>query len=96
MAVGDEFYVGRCRAAAAADEFGSGLDKSPRKFGHVFRRPHIKLAALNVTRQTGVRLGRKRFVGDSTHFFEGVEDVVRAHAAVQADDVDAEFVEACA
>ena len=83
----------RGRAAATADEFRPYLDKSSRKLRHIFGRAHVKLPPLHVTRQTGVRLGGERFAGNRTHFFEGVEQVIRAHAAVEADDIDAETVQ---
>ncbi len=83
----------RRRAAAAADEFRPGLDKPPREFRHIFRRAHIKLAALHIARQACVWLCGQFFRRQRAHFFERRQDVIRAHAAVQADHVDIELVE---
>ena len=57
--VGDQLDVRRRRAATAADELRARLDDAPRVLGHVLRRAHVKLTALHVARQAGVRLRRE-------------------------------------
>ena len=68
---GDQLDVRRRRTAAAADEFRTGLNEPSREFGHVLRRAHVKLAALYVARQTGIRLSRKVLGRDAHAFFRG-------------------------
>ena len=83
----------RRRAAAAADKTSAGLDETLRERRHVLGRAHVKLPPLNVARQPRVRLRGQVLGRNLAHLFESRQDVVRAHAAVQADDVRTEFVE---
>jgi hypothetical protein len=85
--------VSRSGAAAAADEFRTGLDETLSERRHVLRRTHIELAALNITRESGVRLCGEVLCRHLAHQFERGEHVVRAHSAIQADNVDPELIE---
>ena len=51
--VRDHLDVRRRHATTSAYESGARLDDAPGIFGHVLRRAHVKLAALDIARQAG-------------------------------------------
>ena len=80
--------VGR-GSAASADEARAGVDELAREAGHVLRRGHVDVAALDGARQSGVGHGGQRQARGQAHPLDGAEHGGGAVRAVAADDVRA-------
>ena len=80
--------VGR-GSATAADEACAGVDELAREAGHVLRRGHVDVAALDGAGQSGVGHGGQRQAGRQTHPLDDREHGGGAVRAVAANDVRA-------
>jgi hypothetical protein len=80
-------------AAAAADDLGACLHEMPGIARHVLGARHVHAAPAHVARHAGVRLRRQLLTRVRHHLLDRVENDLRPHRAIQADDVGAETVE---
>src|SRR5512133_2572708 len=77
----------RCRAAAAADQHGSGIDHLQALFGKVFRSCAVDVAAIDEFREAGVGKGGKRPSGPACKFAQGNEYLPGTCSAVGTDEI---------
>src|SRR5690606_27319074 len=81
----DKLDVCRGCAAAPPHKFCTRLYELSRVFAHILRRAHVKLTALYIARQSGVRLSGERLACDGSHFLQSLEYVVWTHPAIESD-----------
>ena len=81
------------RAAAAADELRAGLNEVARVARHVLGARHVHRAPRDIAWHAGVRLRAQLPLRHRGHALDRLEDRLRPHRAIEADDIRAPLVE---
>ena len=89
----DQLDVLGRRPAASAHDAHARPEQPPRILRHVFRRAQIEVAAFHAHRNARVRHGADGLGGECHHALDGIERGLRAHGAIDPDDIRRPFVE---